>query len=185
MNEIWKDIEGYEGLYQISNLGRVKRLDRYVKGRWGNYYLLNGKLIKERKTKDGYLRVGLQTGKKQKMFAIHRLVAKAFIPNPDNLPQVNHKDENKENNCVDNLEWCTAKYNINYGNCIEYRSKKRINGKNSKTVYQYSIDGQFIKEWPSTREIQRSLGFAKSNIVTCCNGKIKTAYGYKWSYTKL
>lgn len=176
MNEIWKDINGYEGLYQISNLGRVKSVDRYlIDGRF-----INGGIMAIRISNSGYLRVGLRNGKEQKTFLVHRLVAEAFISNPDNLPQVNHKDENKENNCVENLEWCTAKYNNNYGTHVE-----RSTAPQRKTVYQYSIDGQFIKEWPSSIEIQRQLSFSQGNISACCRGERKTAYGYKWFYTKL
>ena len=180
MNEIWKDIEGYEGLYQISNFGRVKSLDRYVKSRWGNYRLLNGKLIKGYKNKNGYCLITLWNKQISKTYLLHRLVAETFLSNPDNLPQINHKDENKSNNQVENLEWCTAKYNSNYGTHVE-----RSTAPKRKTVYQYSIDGQFIREWSSSMEIQRQLSFSQAHITDCCNGKRKTAYGYKWSYTKL
>lgn len=117
LTEIWKDIEGYEGLYQVSNLGRVKSLDR-------KEYFYRGDTPVERIRKGcilspssscGYLHVNLHDGKKRKMKLIHRLVAQAFIPNPDILPEVNHKNELKTDNSVSNLEWCTAKYNSNYG----------------------------------------------------------------------
>lgn len=116
MKEIWKDIEGYEGLYQISNLGRVKSLEKYV-----NTAIKNNTKVKRKEqilkqyNKNGYLQVTLTHNNKRKYFGVHRLVANAFIPNLNNYPQVNHKDENTLNNCVDNLEWCTAKYNCNYG----------------------------------------------------------------------
>lgn len=102
MKEVWKDIEGYEGLYQISNLGRVKRV-------------ATGKVLKGGKDKDGYLMVKLYKNNIRSNKKIHRLVAEAFIPNPENKPQVNHADENKTNNSLDNLEWMTAKENINHG----------------------------------------------------------------------
>ena len=114
--EIWRDIKGYEGLYQVSNLGRVKSLERYVKGKDGL------RLVKEIIMSisvcrtNGYFKVILHKDGKQKRYQVHRLVAEAFIPNPDNLPIVNHKDENKINNCVWNLEWCTYSYNLTYGN---------------------------------------------------------------------
>lgn len=113
MTEIWKDIVGYEGLYQVSNLGNVKRLKGY-KGR-GKGYIVEEHLIQPSINSRGYQNVVLCKNGKTKTFTMHRLVAIAFLDNPDNLPQVNHKDENKTNNCVDNLEWCDSVYNNNYG----------------------------------------------------------------------
>ena len=109
MIEEWRPIEGYEGLYEVSNLGRVRSLDRFY------YRLHKGKVLSPTKDRYGYLTVTLNCNGKSKTIKIHRLVAQAFLPNPDNLPQVNHKDEDKTNNNVDNLEWCTAKYNVNFG----------------------------------------------------------------------
>lgn len=111
MIEEWRQIPGYEGLYEVSSYGRVRSLDRYVKSSYGAYRLHKGKVLSSGIRPDGYLIVCLQ----ERMFRVHRLVAEVFIPNPDNLPQVNHKDEDKTNNNVDNLEWCDAKYNNNYG----------------------------------------------------------------------
>lgn len=131
MEEIWKDIAGYEGLYQVSNLGRVKSLDRTVQ------YFRNGKLetkifkskiMKQNYTSAGYLMIYLRKDGKDKYNAVHRLVAQAFIPNPNNLPCVNHKDEVKDNNSVNNLEWCTHIYNCNYGTAIE-RMRKKVTGR--------------------------------------------------------
>lgn len=163
--EIWKDIKGFEGLYQISNYGRVKSLN----------YRLTGKeqLMTQGTTHKGYKKVKFLDHKK---YFVHRLVAEAFIPNPDNLPQVNHKDEDKTNNHVVNLEWCTNKYNINYGNGIIKSCKKRC-----KKVYQYTLNGEFVKEWKSTQECGRN-GFKQGAIVRCCKGEIKTHKGYRWSY---
>lgn len=114
--EIWKDIKGFEGKYQVSNFGRVKSLERLRKGKCNSFVKVKEKILKGKIDKDGYIEYALCCGKHNKMkcYKAHRLVADAFIPNPDNLPQINHKDENKMNNYVDNLEWCTAKYNINY-----------------------------------------------------------------------
>ena len=171
MEEIWQDIEGYEGLYQVSNLGRVKSLRNNI-------------ILSQSITRNGYKNVILYTNNIRKLYLVHRLVATAFIPNPDNLPQVNHKDENKTNNRVDNLEWCDCKYNINYGTCIRRRQLSNTNGKCSKTVLQYSLDGTFIKEWKSTMDVERNLGLANSHISECCRNIIKTAYGYIWKYKK-
>lgn len=128
MDEIWKPVVGYEGLYEVSNLGRVRSVDRYVRfGRWGDNgqtRLRKSQLISP-KIDEGYYRVNLNKDGHQKMFKVHRLVAMAFIPNPDNLPVVNHKDENRLNNCVNNLEWCTQQYNSVYGTSIERNLKTR------------------------------------------------------------
>ena len=144
--EIWKDYKDYEGLYQASNLGRMRSLDRWVKGPNSSIRFCKGRILKPCTTKDGYLLVNLCKNGKVKSFLVHRLVAEAFIDNTDNLPQVNHKDENKLNNNVDNLEWCDAQYNSNYGTRTERLSKSKINGKCSKIVLQYDLNGNFIKE---------------------------------------
>ena len=115
IEEIWRSIECYEGLYEVSNTGQVRSLDRYVKGKGKSYRLQKGKMLSPIKNKDGYLQVNLCCNGKYKIFLVHRLVTKTFIPNPDNLPEVNHKDEDKTNNSVDNLEWCDRSYNNNYG----------------------------------------------------------------------
>ena len=115
IEEIWRPIEGYEGLYEVSNTGQVRSLNRYVKGKGKSYRLQKGKMLSPIKNKDGYLQVNLCCNGKNKMFLVHRLSAQAFLPNPDNLPEINHKDEDKTNNIVDNLEWCDRSYNNNYG----------------------------------------------------------------------
>lgn len=120
MEEIWKDIEGYEGFYQVSNKGRIRSLDRIVKSDTRSSQFLKGSiksLIQNKST--NYITVSLTKFGKTKSFYVHRLVAKAFIPNQDNLPQVNHKDESRTNNCVENLEWCDSKYNNNYGTKVD------------------------------------------------------------------
>lgn len=135
MEEIWKDIPEYEGLYQISNLGNVKSLQREIKCECNNQYkyfnmkyTISEKVLKGRKDKDGYLIVHLCKNSRHKNYKIHRLVAEAFIPNPYNLPQINHINENKKDNNANNLEWCSSKYNANYGTRIQ-RIKERKYGK--------------------------------------------------------
>lgn len=178
MSEVWKDIDEYKGLYQVSNWGRIKSVERILKdGRsWKE------KILKTSKNNRGYLTVGLWKNGKCKSYLVHRLVAEAFLNNPDNLPIINHKDQNPSNNNVDNLEWCNQKYNVNYGTAIQRKAEKQINGKLSKTVYQYTLDGELIAEYPSTNEVERQLGYKQPSISYCCNGQRKTAYGYKWTY---
>lgn len=168
MKEIWKDIEGYEG-YQVSNFGRVKNIVTDI-------------ILTPYDTGFGYLSVRL----KKKNLKVHRLVAKAFIPNPDNLPCVNHKSEIRSENYVDNLEWCDYQYNNNYGTLNKRKAETQTNGKHSKPVRQLTLDNKLVKEWPSIAEVERTLGYNHSNIVSCCNGTYgyKTAYGYKWEYKK-
>ena len=166
MNEIYKDIHGFEGKYQISNFGNVKSL-HYKNGN-------KEKILKAIPHKDGYLFVSLGH---QNIRAIHRLVAEAFIPNPDGLPQVNHINEDKTDNRVENLEWVTAKENMNHGTRTERASKKE-----SKPINQYDLHGNFIKAWDSGTQINKTLGYSNGNISNCCRGKQKTAYGFIWRY---
>lgn len=173
--ENWKDISGYEGLYQVSDWGRVKSLNYH---RSGAERLLVGV-----KNRYGYLVVSLYKDGKAKMYKVHRLVARAFIPNPDGLPQVNHRDEDKTNNIATNLEYCDAAYNSNYGTRNERVSKaKRNDPTKSKAVFQYTLDGSLVRSYPSTMEAGRRTGYDNGYISACCLGKYKQAYGYLWSY---
>lgn len=204
MEEVWKDIEGYEELYQVSNLGNVKSLFfRRSK---------NPKLLKPNMY-CGYLYVNLCKEGKRLLSSIHRLVAKAFIPNPNNYPVINHKDENKQNNKVDNLEWCTIKYNNNYGTVKERLSKankgrkftqefkdkvsiglknsvaaqkqiQKLNATKCKPVGQFNKDTmELIATFPSAREASRQLGINHSSISQCCVGKVyKSVGGFVWKY---
>lgn len=169
--EIWKDIKDYEGLYQVSNYGRVRSLNYRNTGRV--------EVLKSIEEQQGYLQIHLVKNKKRATFKIHRLVAETFIQNPERKPQVNHKDEDKTNNRVENLEWCCCNYNINYGT-----RTNRATEKLSKIVLQLTTEGEILKEWPSAAEAGRN-GFNQGNIVSCCNGKLKTYKGYIWKYKEV
>ena len=162
IEEVWKPIEGYD--YMVSNLGRVKSLDRVDS--LGHHR--KEKILQPVKSNNGYLRVMLYNDGKVKRYLVHRLVGNAFIPNPNDLPEVNHKDEDKTNNKVENLEWCDSTYNKRYSKAI--------------SVNQFTLDGKFIRMWDCIREIGYQTGFDNSNIIKCCQGKLKTAYGFIWRY---
>lgn len=188
--EIWKDIPEYEGLYQVSNWGRVKSLNYKHSGKEG--------ILKPDKKKNGYLYVNFLKNGEVKNFYIHKLVCLTFLENPLNLPQVNHKDENKENNFVDNLEWVSPKENINYGTANERRSKshkgKKLleetkrklseanKGKGVKPILQFTLEGIFIREWDSVTTASKELNISKGNITLCCQGKRNKCSGYIWRY---
>ena len=177
MEEIWKDIKGYEGKYQVSNLGRIKSLKRFVMT-GANYQTprtFEEKILKQSLNKKGYCIISLWSKNGIKNHIVHREVAKAFVPNPYNLTQINHIDENKQNNVADNLEWCTIEYNNNYGTRNKRHSKTL-----SKKIVQLDLDGNFIKEWNSATEVQKELGYDASSIRKCCCNKTKTAYKYLW-----
>lgn len=177
--EIWKDIPGYEGLYQVSNLGRVRSLDRLTPMPNGKLRRECGRVMYQSTTRCGYYVIGLSKGDKRKYFSVHRLVAMAFIHNPDNLRCVNHKDENKMNNHLDNLEWCSSSYNNQYGSRLE-RVSKAIGRK----VVQLDEHGNVIGVFNSIKEAYRKTGINSSSINAVCSGfrNRHTAGGYKWKY---
>lgn len=187
MVEVWKDVVGYEGIYQISNLGNVKSLNRYAKTKCGNERFFKGKVLIKRLLK-GYERVELNNNGVAKQWSVHRLVALAFIPNPNNLPVINHKDEVKTNNNIDNLEWCTVKYNNNYGNrnlkvSLKTRGKKRPHtcGKNhfrSKVV----ICLNDLKVYETLTKAAKVYGCGRGRISEVCNKKFSQTHGYKFMY---
>ena len=175
MEEIWKEVPGYEGLYEVSNLGRVRSLCYNHTGQT--------KVLKPHKNSKGYLLAHLCKEGKKKFFIVHRLVAQAFLPNPDNLPEVNHRNEDKTDNRVDNIEFCTAKYNMNFGTRNKRAAKARLNHPAlSKPVLQYDKSGIFVKEWPSTMEVERQIGWDQGHISDCCLGKRQSAYRYIWRF---
>ena len=196
MEETWKDIYfeennkiiDYRGLYQISNLGRIKSLKRK--------YTTGNKILKYHKNNNGYCYIDLCKNAKTKKFLIHRLVAIHFIPNLNNLPQVNHKDENKENNCVENLEWCSHEYNQNFETKSKRQSEKirgrkasndtklKMSKSRTKKIIQYDLNGNTIKIWNSTKEICQELNFKYNSFKYYLRGKSKKEYyeNFIWKY---
>ena len=195
MKELWKDIEGFEGLYQISNYGRVKSLER--ERHFGNRIrLIPERILTPDKKKSGYLFYHLYLGgRKQKDFHAHRLVAQAFIPNPLWKKDVNHKDGNKSNNYVENLEWATRSENILHSYHVLNRKATKLYGSDNKMsipIVQLSIKGEFIKEWANSNEVQRAWGVSEASIRKCLYTSIgkkqrancNSCCGYKWMYAK-
>lgn len=182
MKEIWKDIKDYEGLYQVSNLGRVKHLEfTRLNPLTGGISIIKEKILKQNLTSFGYLSVALYKNGKKRWYFVHRLVANAFIPNPDDLPIINHKDENKVNNCADNLEWCDYLYNSNYGTRNKKISKTMTNNTyNTRPVL--CIETGII--YSSIREAERQTNIPNAHISACCLNKphYKTAGGYHWKH---
>lgn len=168
--EEWRDIPGYEGLYQASNLGNIRNF--------------NGKILKVRKGVGGYLYIMLYKEGKRKNWRVHRLIALTWIPNPLNLPQINHRNECPWDNKVENLEYCTAKYNVNYGSHSKKQSESSRNRYDiSKHIMQYSIDGTLIAEYPSLREAERKTGIRHQHISDSIIGvRQQKAGGYIWKF---
>lgn len=183
MEEIWKDIENYEGLYQVSTIGRVRSVSRWVCDSIGRSYYKKGKILSARiSSQTGYPTLNLMKDGVVKTHSVHRLVAEAFIPNPKNLPCINHKDESRDNNYVANLEWCSYGYNNTYGSAIQRRTetlRKGLEGKH-KTIYQFTKNGVLVAEFScGVAELEDKLGYC---ISTCLVGNSKTAHGYVFTY---
>ena len=176
MKEIWKDITGYEGLYQVSNLGKVRSLRYKNRDEVRELYL--------KPHNRGYLQVELHKDGTRKMFTVHRLVAMAFVNGYADDLIVNHIDENKQNNAATNLEWCTSLYNSQFykERHPEKLSAHRGPNKNVRPVNQISTDGQIVKTWRSSRDVMRELGWSDWSVSECCRGNRKSAYGFIWRY---
>lgn len=154
-DEIWRDIKGYEGLYQVSNMGNVKSLRK-------------NHLLTPNNTGNGYFQVTLSANGKKTNHLIHRLVGSVFLPNPYNLPCINHKNCDRSDNRCENLEWCDYQYNTNYSV--------------SKPILQYTKDGEFVRKWKSIISVEKNTNYNNAHISKCCKGVRKTAYGYVWKY---
>lgn len=184
MEELWKDVIGHEGIYKISNKGKVLRIE----GKDSLGRPRKERIIKPKQNNRGYWQIRLYKNGKTENWLLHRLVAKNFIENPNNLSQVNHKDENKDNNTPENLEWCDNFYNRHYGTGIlrmaahkDYKSSSR---KIMKAIFQMNLNGQIIKRFDGIVEAQRETNIKQKNISNCVNKHSKTAGGYKWRFVE-
>lgn len=178
IQENWLPIKGYEDLYEVSDQGNVRSIDRMIfqQGRFQRY---KGSVISPFKNNGGYLCVRISKDNKKKSFTVHRLVAEAFIPNPNNLPQINHKNEDKTCNSVENLEWCDCRYNLMYGTLPEKRKSRCC-----QTICMYDKHGRFVRSIRSARDAERELGISHSTILDCCKGKAYSAGGFIWRFKR-
>lgn len=176
MEEVWKPIKGYEGIYEVSNHGRIKSLQR-IRNNKNGLITRKTSIRKPQVSRGGYLCVVLRKYNDPKCYYVHRLVASAFIPNPNNYPFINHIDEVKTNNQVSNLEWCSRLYNNNFGTHNARVSKAR-----EKKIAQLTADGDVISEYSSIKEAASVLGIRPSSIIKCAKGVYKTAGGYAFKY---
>lgn len=175
MNEVWKDIIGYEKYYQISNLGRVRRKERKVIYKDGREYLYKPKLLSVRELKSGYKTTDLTVNNQTKTVYIHRLVAEEFIANPKKLSCINHINGNKADNRLENLEWCSYSYNLQHAYDHNLRKK-------NKKILQFTLNNTFVKEWNSINKAQKELKLF--HIKDVCDGKRKKCGGYIWKYAE-
>lgn len=178
-NDMWKQIVGYEGYYEVSDAGEVRSVDRFVTSSNGVTRFLNGAPMKLTKSvgknrKDGYFVVNLRKNHTSWVVPVHILVATAFIPNPDNLPTVNHKDGNKRNNRSSNLEWAS------YGENNEHALVHGLRSPRGNAIDQFTLDGEYIASYRSSMEAERATGCSHGAISHCLNGRTKQAFGFVW-----
>lgn len=178
MKEVWKDVHGFEEAYQVSNFGRIKRKERTD----SNNRTHKERIMSPSMYSNGYMNVELRMNNKKRRTSVHRLVAEAFIDNPLNLPQINHKDENKANNHVSNLEWCTAQYNIRYKDGVKRRRATAI--LNSNAVCKYGMEGEFIEKFECATDAAISVNGSCTEILSCCHHRAHSlSYkGYMWRF---
>lgn len=192
MDEQWRDVAGYDGYYQVSSCGRIKSVERYVQDRFGMKapYRIPEKILKPKRAHDGYLFVHLSKDGHAQPLRIHRLVAEAFIPNPNRLPTVNHKNEDKSDNRVENLEWCTPAYNNKYGTRTQ---RSQMNQKHRRNVRMLSLDGEMLRIFPTCLSAARYITgepagkslrvrVTDNNIRRACRLQRHKAYGYRWEF---
>lgn len=197
MDEQWRDIPGYEGYYQVSSAGRVKSLGRFIQDRYGmkSPYRIPPRILKPKTSSNGYQWVNLSVQGIARPCRIHRMVAELFVPNPDRLPTVNHKNEDKSDNRAENLEWCTQAYNNAYGTRTE---RSQMSQKQRRSVMMIAMDGKVLRTFPTLTAAARhivdtydgrkpSIKIADNNIRAVCHhrGCRHTAYGYKWEFSDL
>ena len=177
MKEKWKPVPGFEGLYEASTEGRIRSVDRIIKMYNGGEWVRKGAVRRTTLNHSGYLRLSLCKEGIQYPFTVHRLIAKTWLENPENLPEVNHKNENKIDNRVSNLEWCDRGYNIHYGTFGD-----RVSVSNSRPVTQYTLEGDRLMTFYGSREAERRLGITNQSINLCCLGRRQQAGGFRWKY---
>lgn len=178
MKEIWKNVIGYEGYYEVSNLGNIRSVERKVEGKNNSVRIISGKQMTPQLDLHGYWSILLCKNGKKKMHLLHRLVAEAFVPNPNGYKYVNHKDEHRTNAKAENLEWCTQQYNLTYNNIHLRRNLSNC----SKKIVQLDRDFNIVYVWKSAMEAQRHTNIPNANIIACCKRKRYTAGKFIWRY---
>lgn len=180
--KIWKDFPDFEGLYQACTDGQVRSVDHNTMGKDGEIHHIKGRILKPSTDKDGYLYVILLKNNIRYTKKIHKIIATTFIPNPNNLPVINHKNEIKDDNRVENLEWCTVQYNSNYGT-VRDRIREKKHATMGIPIVQLTVNGDVVKIWKSAA-IASDFGYSRSCINSCLKGRNKTHKGFKWMYLK-